>query len=548
MTKFTRGLTFGVSLALTLVCGAVNAAQPATKPITQFTAKETLVCQLPKDKQDIRSISLSGDNRSVAVLFKRTVKVDGKDVDRFVVSVNGVEQKPYDWIVANSLTFAADKATPAYIVQDSKGMYPVIGGQEGKSYYEIVNSQLFSVPGGRQFAYYVKAKSNSLAAAVIGDSEGKEFDEIGNLLFTTDGKRWSYAVRDRSKMYFLIDGKPGAEYDRVGAASFNWSPDGTRYAYLALKTNGDNTKTVVVMGDKDGAKEVLETTGVSRVVFSPDSKRTAFVVETADKQAQIYVDGKADKTYNRILGETVVFSPDSKRIAYLASRKGLDGKADSTFYVLDGQEIGSFKRIVTGSFVFSPDSQHSAFVVASDSDTVDQIRLIAIIDGKGGKEYEDLNSAQFSPDSRRFAFQARRGDRWYAVIDNNEGVGYEIVRGLQFSPDSSKMAFIAARKGQWFPVIDNVEGKSYAGIVDRPFSFSANGKHMAFEAQREAPATRPSDTPTTESFFVVDSYESQAHQGSLRGSRIIWDTDSKLRSLIVRDEGKILQMEMELPQ
>ncbi len=540
MTKFPRALALGVSLTLAAFAGISQAAEPAAPAAapaaTGLTIKETALGQLPS--KDARSLSISSDNRNVAVLRKVTNTVNGKAVDKYVVAVNGKDEKEYDWVVANSLTFSADSSVCAYVVQDSKGMYPVIGGVEGKAYHEIIKSDLFAIPGGKSFAFFAKNKSGGRNFVVINGEDGKEYDDVGNLVFSPDGKRWAYAVRSGEKMYFLIDNKPTAEYDAVNGASFVWSPDSTRYAFGAVKGKGETAKAVVVI---DG-KEAVEAANAGRVFFSPDSQRTAFVVGDA-KSAKIYIDGKEAKTYDRILGETVRFSPDSKRVAYLAGRVAKDQDKGATFYVIDGEESRPYEQIVLNSLMFSPDSKRAAFVIAKDLPDNKGKRFTAVIDGIGGAEYEDLRAAQFSPDSKQFAYLARRDNRTYAVVNNVEGVGYQAVSSLIFSEGGKHMAYIAFRDKNAFVVLDNVEGKNYAGIVEGTMSFSPDGNHLAYEARRE----KGEDKKLTP-FFVVDKMETAEHGGSLRGARIIWEKDSKsLRSIVLRDEGKIFMMEIQTP-
>ncbi|HOK09764.1 MAG TPA: hypothetical protein PLJ10_08900, partial [Candidatus Hydrogenedens sp.] len=72
----------------------------------------------------------------------------------------------------------------------------------------------------------------------------------------------------------------------------------------------------------------------------------------------------------------------------------------------------------------------------------------------------------FSPDSRRVAYSAKRGDKWVVVVDGVEGKEYDGIGAgsLIFSPDSRRVAYSAKRGGKWVVVVDGVEGKEY-GVV-----------------------------------------------------------------------------------
>jgi hypothetical protein len=73
------------------------------------------------------------------------------------------------------------------------------------------------------------------------------------------------------------------------------------------------------MGDQwfvvvDG-KEEKKYDNIGGTIFSPDSKRVAYVAGVGDKEFMV-VDGKEEKIYDAIVG--TIFSPDSKRVAYVA--------------------------------------------------------------------------------------------------------------------------------------------------------------------------------------------------------------------------------------
>jgi len=85
---------------------------------------------------------------------------------------------------------------------------------------------------------------------------------------------------------------------------------------------------------------------------------------------------------------------------------------------------------------------------------------------------------------------------------------------------------VVAKGNKQCVVINGVEAKNdYDGVVPDNLSFSSDGKHLAYEARRE---TKP--------FFVVDDTESKGHSGSLRGSRLTWDTPTSFHSLVLKGE------------
>ena len=113
-----------------------------------------------------------------------------------------------------------------------------------------------------------------------------------------------------------------------------------------------------------------------------------------------------------------------------------------------------------------------------------------VLDDKPGKEYYSINHVTllFSPDSRRFAYRGENGwaldegSTQVYVIDGIEGKPYDQVKGFIFSPDSKRTAYVATKAKKERVVLDGAELREYDGISTAKFSFSADGKRLAYEA------------------------------------------------------------------
>jgi len=88
----------------------------------------------------------------------------------------------------------------------------------------------------------------------------------------------------------------------------------------------------------------------------------------------------------------------------------------------------------------------------------------------------------FSPDGKRLAYFAQRGQKWVAVLDGKEGVEYDgIGKGASFSPDSQRLAYAAWKGAKRLVVVDGQEGpETDGGTVP---VFSADSRHLAYFAQ-----------------------------------------------------------------
>src|SRR5215831_18338815 len=107
---------------------------------------------------------------------------------------------------------------------------------------------------------------------------------------------------------------------------------------------------------------------------------------------------------------------------------------------------------VEHSRVISADQKHIAYTVkTSDGEFV-------MVDGVAGKTYTSIlrvplteagvqPQIKFSPDGRRTAYVARRGEKFLVVVDGKEGSEFDRIRvgAPNFSPDSQRFAYFAER-------------------------------------------------------------------------------------------------------
>jgi WD40 repeat protein len=90
----------------------------------------------------------------------------------------------------------------------------------------------------------------------------------------------------------------------------------------------------------------------------------------------------------------------------------------------------------------------------------------------------------FSPDSRHFAYSARRGRKWLVVLDGVEQAHYDFVGQLLFSPDSQHLAYSAMEGEKWFVVLDGARhSESYPAIAN--LTVSADGRRLGYVACEE---------------------------------------------------------------
>ena len=118
----------------------------------------------------------------------------------------------------------------------------------------------------------------------------------------------------------------------------------------------------------------------SSVVFSPDSRRVAYVAHSG-RMKRIVVDGKADDVEMDFLVGGMEFSDDSKRLAY-GGRRLNELSRDKYFRVVDGQKGADYDAI--GYFGFSHDGKHIAFTAKSGN------KMVIVVDGQERGEYSEV--------------------------------------------------------------------------------------------------------------------------------------------------------------
>ena len=132
-----------------------------------------------------------------------------------------------------------------------------------------------------------------------------------------------------------------------------------------------------------------------------------------------------------------------------------------------------------------------------------------------------------SPDSRRVAYMARVGNKWFVVVDGKEEKQYDsIMEGTPiFSPDSRRVAYGARVGNKQFVVVDGKEEKQYDGIGAGTPIFSPDSRCVAYMAG-----------VGNKCFVVVDGKEEKQYDGivTLGGGRVIFDSPDSLHYLAIK--------------
>jgi hypothetical protein len=341
-------------------------------------------------------------------------------------------------------------------------------------------------------------------------------------LVSPDNRHVAYPVLHRGQWTVSLDGVESPSYRKVTGLVF--SPDSRRLAYVAEKAPG--REAVVVDGQESTEFGSVDAESLR---FSPDSRHLALVAGPPDSlKVFIVLDGKPGPAYDVLCGTApsrtlLFFSSDNQRLAYAAGNKS--GGTNATFSVLvQGDERWSYstKNVPTVQG-FSPQSQRLAWIEDTGS------KRLLVVDGKVSKEFDEFgrDTFRFSPDGKRMAYFAKFGLQWSAVLDERRGPAFDSLGDTPpvFSADGQRLGYIAIRAGDYMVVVDDKEGSPYDSVGRNSIRFSPDGQHLAYTAQRGP-----------KRFVVRDRVEGRGYDG-LREA-IFFSPDSRHLAYVAEREGR----------
>ncbi len=393
---------------------------------------------------------------------------------RFAMRVDGVDGPSVD-VVAQGFVFSTDGTRHAYVAKVGEEHIVVLDGKEVARARPNRNGQI-------------------------------PFRDLG---FPPKGTRFYYMQMmppDGSPERWVIDGKLGET--NLGLETPIFSPDETRYFQKAVD---GRVRTLFVDGKNSGFPG-------EDPQFSPDSKNIVTIVRSPT-ESTLTINGRPGSRAKNIISAHM----STGGLNLLVMGTGREG-GNTQFLGTAGKKIEGSDCQIIESLTFSPDGKRYAALCSNHS------RKFMLIDGKKHQDYDGITEFTFSTDSTKTFYVARAAGKSFVVVNDEESEGYPgmqsisssslnpirlgaggkrvgfignagtrdtfiVVDGktttvknggfLTFSPDASRYAFAAGDPG--FPTLylDGVEQKDVAVIAPNdmlggsPFSFSADGKHVA---------------------------------------------------------------------
>jgi Tol biopolymer transport system component len=255
----------------------------------------------------------------------------------------------------------------------------------------------------------------ALPAATL---RAKQFIGVSSPAWSPDGKYIAFSVRHQEVMALFVVG--ANRLDPVKLADngdmADWSPDGSRLAYVEVIGNANTIYTINV----DGSSRTRIANGFMPA-WSPDGRQIAFVASDI-----LYVANDDGSTPRRLLGDDKLniwhfgWSPDGSRIAVTMS--GPNAMRARTFVVnLDGTDVRTLADGVGGQVSWSPDGRQVAFSGDCGPDRVAGICMVDANHPSGSTLlFRNGEAPRWSPDGSRLAFVLDGGICVTTIDGSNE--------------------------------------------------------------------------------------------------------------------------------
>jgi len=228
----------------------------------------------------------------------------------------------------------------------------VIDGKKGQE-YQMLEHDIGGLSSGMKYSpdssklVYV-ADSSGKKFVVVNEDESDAYDGV-NFIFSPQGKHFITAGMQNQNYVFTMDGKtiPLPPRTAVDLTSFRFSPDESRYAFLA--GGGPNGGAMVYLDGKE--------TGITGTfTLSPDAKHLAIVGgRPAEGKNGLFLDGTMIFPIVQSMAY-VAFSPDSQHLFWMNLEPVKNPTTDAFEFVTyaDGKPIAHHDRSTASQAILFP--------------------------------------------------------------------------------------------------------------------------------------------------------------------------------------------------
>jgi len=237
--------------------------------------------------------------------------------DDVVLMINNEPSAGYDGIRYPGTVFVAEDDRAYYAAVKGEKSYVVVDGQQGEGYREVEAASI-AVDRHRQHLAYV-AGDGEKRFVVLDGWKGPTFEQISNLRFCPNSKRFAYTAANGLENYVVVDEKIMGPYETVAPGSPVFNRDGRSVAWAAMDKEGNWR--VFVDGQPGPAFDAI----VSQVAYPPagnDPVYVARILSEGKYSFAMIARGEVGREYTSIwMGDGgSLFVRENGRVDYFGKR------------------------------------------------------------------------------------------------------------------------------------------------------------------------------------------------------------------------------------
>lgn len=275
------------------------------------------------------------------------------------------------------------------------------------------------------------------------------------------GDHFGWVETSAGASRYVADRVPGPWFDRILAIA--WSGDASRFCYAGVRGGG-----VSVLADHEPGPQIANLSKQIPPGFSPDA-RTLLYAGGDGRSFRLHLNHQPES--DEVAPIRPAFGADGARLGWVAQKRGL--LSSRQWAVIDGIAGPQTKGLAADIGIqFSPGGRHSVYAARQDKG------FSLIRDGVVGESYEAIGHLTFSPDGERYAAVVRVGSRQLLTLDGDRPEHDASTRPL-FSPDGRKVAWAAERGNQYAMMVDGNTMGLAADLHDS-YAWSPDGGRLAY--------------------------------------------------------------------
>jgi len=251
---------------------------------------------------------------------------------------------------------------------------------------------------------------------------------------------------------------------------FGMSPD--RRHRLAIVERADLDQRVVLDGVEGPS---FLGVGVEAVTWSHHGARVAYAARS-ERGWSVVVDGAPGLAFEGI--GPIVWSPDDRRLAYAAMR------GPKWVLVENGVEGPPWDEILAASLLYSPDGARFAYVAADTTADENAPHVRVVIDGVAEPAASGIGDLRFSADSRHYTYLRRDGARSSLVVDGVARATHDGIASYSLDDRADVIALVVNIEDRWHAQIGEDLGPPFARVTS--IQLTKDGAHSLYGAKLDA--------------------------------------------------------------